>query len=87
MKKTTFPLILVVVLGTFPRTFADESTRFAAMTPDDVRAFEIEVMEKVADLALIPPKLNTSPLPEYGYDRLDYGMTIGIDRTPSGGGR
>jgi len=58
--------------------------RFAAMSPDEVRAFEIEVMETVADLALIPPKLNTSPLPEYDYDQLDYGMTIGIERTPGG---
>ncbi len=41
-------------------------------------------MEKIADLALVPPKLNTSPLPEYDYDRLDYGMTIGIERTPGG---
>lgn len=48
------------------------------------RAFEIQVMEKIADLALIPPKLNTSPLPKYDYDKLDYGMTIGIERTPKG---
>ncbi len=41
-------------------------------------------LEKVADHALVPPKLNTSPLPEYGYDKLDYGMTIGIERTPRG---
>lgn len=34
--------------------------------------------------ALVPPVLNTNPLPEYGYDRLDYGMTIGIERTPGG---
>lgn len=45
---------------------------------------QIERMEKIADLALIPPVLNTSPLPEYGYDQLDYGMTIGIERTPEG---
>ncbi len=57
---------------------------FAAMTPDQVRAYEIEVMERVADLALIPPTPNASPLPEYDYDKLDYGMTIGIDRTPKG---
>lgn len=55
-----------------------------AADPSDGRAFEIEVMEKVADLALVPPVLNTSPLPEYGYDKLDYGMTIGIERTPGG---
>lgn len=44
----------------------------------------IAEMEQIADLALIPPTLNTSPLPEYDYDRLDYGMTIGIERTPGG---
>ncbi|MES2788245.1 MAG: sialidase family protein [Planctomycetota bacterium] len=45
---------------------------------------KIKRMEQLAELALIPPKLNTSPVPEYGYDRLDYGMTIGIERTPGG---
>ena len=58
--------------------------RFAAFSPEQSRAFEIEVMEKIADLALIPPVLNTSPLPKYDYDQLDYGMTIGIARTPGG---
>jgi hypothetical protein len=58
--------------------------RFADLTPQEVRALEIEVMEKIADLALIPPKLNTSPLPEYDYDQLDYGMTISLTRTPKG---
>jgi hypothetical protein len=67
-----------------PRPAEDPAARFAAMTPDQVRAFEIEVMEKNAELALIPPKLNTSPLPQYDYDQLDYAMTIGIDRTPQG---
>jgi len=57
---------------------------FAAMTPEQVRAFEIEVLRKTADLTLIPPVLNTSPLPDYDYDKLDYGMTIGIERTPKG---
>lgn len=38
----------------------------------------------LADLALVPPVLNTHPTPEYGYDRLDYGMTIGIERTRGG---
>lgn len=57
---------------------------YAAMNAEQVRAFEISVMEKIADLALIPPKLNTSPLPDYDYDKLDYGMTIGIARTPGG---
>ncbi|MBN8733786.1 MAG: exo-alpha-sialidase [Acidobacteria bacterium] len=54
------------------------------LPPEQVRAFEISVMERIADLALIPPKLNTEPLPQYDYDQLDYGMTIGIARTPKG---
>ena len=70
--------------------------RFARMTPQQIRDFEndvkariktmdkVKALELVADLALIPPPLNTSPLPEYGYDRLDYGMTIGMERTPKG---
>lgn len=45
---------------------------------------QIAAMEKVADQALIPPRLNTAPLPDYDYDRLDYGMTIGLERTPRG---
>ncbi len=48
------------------------------------RSLRVATMEKIADYALIPPALNTSPLPEYGYDKLDYGMTIGIERTRGG---
>lgn len=62
----------------------DVEAHFAAMTPGEVRAYELDVMRRIADLALVPPKLNTSPLPDYDYDRLDYGMTIGIERTPKG---
>lgn len=58
--------------------------RFAEMTSDETRAYEIKVMREIADLALIPPKLNTSPWPEFDYDQLDYGMNIGIARTPKG---
>jgi hypothetical protein len=58
--------------------------RFAAMSPADVRAFELDLLRRIADLALIPPTLNTSPLPAYDFDRLDYGMTIGIERTTGG---
>lgn len=57
---------------------------FTAMAPEAIRAFEIEVMEKIADLALIPPVINTAPLPKYDYDQLNYGMTLGIARGPGG---
>ncbi len=52
-------------------------------TPEE-QAARIAKMEKIADHALVPPVVNTSPLPEYGYNKLDYGMTIGIERTPGG---
>ncbi len=52
-------------------------------SPGDATA-RIQRMEKVADLALVPPVLNTSPLPAYDYDQLDYGMTIGMERTATG---
>jgi hypothetical protein len=57
---------------------------FELMTPGERRAYERDTLRRVADLALIPPVLNTSPLPDYDYDRLHYGMTIGIARTPKG---
>jgi len=52
-------------------------------TPEQAAA-RIARMEKIAAHALVPPVVNTSPLPEYDYDKLDYGMTIGIERTPGG---
>lgn len=36
----------------------------------------------LADLALVPPVLNTNPSPRYG--QLDYGMTVGVERTRGG---
>lgn len=84
-------VLLATVMGFLPNFLAAQEeqaaapeARFAGMQPAEVRAFEREVARHVADLALIPPKINTSPLPQYDYDRLDYGMTIGIERTPGG---
>ena len=77
-------LLAFLVLPVCFATAQGPAERFARMTPGKVRAYELDVMRHIADLALIPPKLNTSPLPAYDYDRLDYGMTIGIERTPGG---
>lgn len=96
MTKLAMSLAFVMLATVFPSFAEDPAARFATMTAAQVRAFEdevktkiktldgVEAMEAMADLALIPPQMNTSPLPEYGYDRLDYGMTIGIERTPGG---
>ncbi len=53
--------------------------------PDGISDAErIAKMEAIADLALETPHVNTSPLPQYHLDQLDYGMTIGMERTPGG---
>ncbi|HAX96282.1 MAG TPA: exo-alpha-sialidase [Prolixibacteraceae bacterium] len=36
------------------------------------------------ELSMQLPKINTQPLPFYGYDRLDYAMNRGIEITPGG---
>jgi hypothetical protein len=77
-------VLLLTLLASDLRGDEPGQGTFDAMRADQIRAFEIEVMEHVADLALIPPTPNTSPLPQYDSDRLDYGMTIGIERTPGG---
>jgi len=91
MTRRLWPLFLVIGLATCgvahpAAAVAQDSAeaRFAAMSPDEIRAYERETLRRIADLALIPPVLNTDPLPQYDYDKLDYGMTIGIERTPQG---
>jgi hypothetical protein len=77
-----FVILLVAAPGMVSAQTPEE--RFRTMSAEDIRAYELDVMRRIADLALIPPKLNTTPLPEYDYDKLDYGMTIGLTRTPRG---
>ena len=67
-----------------PIKLQNPPTRFTGMSSAKINAYEADIWKRIADLSLIPPKINTSPLPEYDYDKLDYGMTIGIARTPKG---
>jgi hypothetical protein len=79
------PLIRLLLVGLATSLLL--SARNMAQQPQETpaaAATRIAEMEKVAEHALASPKLNTSPLPKYGYDQLDYGMTIGIERTPGG---
>ena len=75
-----FQKLVLIVMG------ADTSVEVTEATPRSKKEKQAEIknMERLADLALVPPVVNTSPLPEYDYDKLDYGMTIGIERTPGG---
>jgi len=98
MQKHSHALAVIVSFLAAIAVGAEDAARprFASMTPAEVHAFEnavkervksmerVQALELIADLALIPPTLNASPLPEYGYDRLDYGMTIGLERTSGG---
>jgi hypothetical protein len=58
--------------------------RIAAMSPEELKAWKLETLRRISDLALVQPTINTAPLLKYDYDKLDYGMTIGIERTPKG---
>ncbi|QDT04095.1 hypothetical protein K227x_24830 [Rubripirellula lacrimiformis] len=56
----------------------------SATTLAQTQSMRIAELEAIAAHALDTPVLNTTPLPQYGFDKLDYGMTIGIERTPGG---
>lgn len=58
--------------------------KFQKMSAAEVKDYETKLMRQVADLALIPPEINTSPLPEYDYDTQHYVMSLTIERTPGG---
>ena len=83
MTLTKFTLVMACAVAARCAVHAGEKT-LTTLPPAEARQFELKVLREVADLALVPPRLNTSPLPEYDYDQLDYGMTIGITRTPRG---
>jgi sialidase-1 len=44
----------------------------------------LTITPALLERGLETPRLNTAPLPAYSYDRLDYGMTISLERTPGG---
>lgn len=61
-----------------------EQSALLQASPTEAMEFEKRMLRQVADLALLPPRLNLEPLPEYAVENLDYGMTIGIERSPEG---
>lgn len=75
------PLLLASLVLLAPSSAFSEDE---PVSVEQARRQELQVLREVADLALLPPRLNTSPLPEYALKNLGYGMTIGIAQTPSG---
>lgn len=76
--------VAVVLFITAHSASAQQSEPLADLTPPEAQARELATLRTVADLALLPPRLNTNPLPKYAVENLSYGMTIGIERTPKG---
>lgn len=58
--------------------------RFESLPDAEIRKFETGVLREIADLALIPPVIDTEPLPDFDYGRLNYSMTPAVTRTPKG---
>jgi len=80
--RVLFPALFLASCLTFthtPQLLAEDP-----VSVEQARQQELRVLREVADLALLPPRLNTSPLPEYAMRNLKYGMTIGIEQTPGG---
>ncbi|MDF9833970.1 sialidase-1 [Ereboglobus sp. PH5-5] len=46
--------------------------------------YSIAELRQIADLALVPPVINTAPLPRYDMSTQDYVMTLTTERTPKG---
>lgn len=73
-----------ILAVTLPLHAENTPESFENMTPEQAREYELDTIRRVADLSLVPPVINTNPLPEYDYDQLDYGMVLGSARTPKG---
>lgn len=58
--------------------------RMIAFLGTIIALYEMAQAQTITSEALEIPVINTKPLPQYNYDRLDYGMTIGIERTEKG---
>ena len=62
----------------------EEEMKFFQMTEDEAKAYESDLWRKIADLALIPPKINTSPSAKYDYEQQSYVMALTNEITPKG---
>lgn len=62
----------------------EHEAKIQEMNSEEIRRYETTLMRQIADLALIPPEINTCPLQEYDYDTQDYVMSLTIERTVGG---
>ncbi len=83
-----FLLPLVMILSA-PCLLAQAEPDLADLPGRGDRSAELPTTSTTAivdllPLALEPVEMNTSPLPDYGLDRLDYALSEGIEITPGG---
>jgi len=92
MRKLTVILLVMIAISGMAqsnnnlqnRPDRKSESKFQKLNPEEIKRYEIKVMRQVADLALIPPEINTSPLPKYDYDTQTYVMALTIERTAKG---
>ena len=61
-----------------------DEIKFYSMTEEKAKEYEFDLWRKIADLALIPPKINTEPPSVYNYAQQDYVMALTNEITPKG---
>ena len=62
----------------------DDEIRFYQMTEEGSKEFEMDLWKRIADLALIPPRINTEPSSQYDPARQSYVMALTNEMTPKG---
>ena len=62
----------------------DEEIKFYQMTEEEEKEYVSYLWRKIANLALIPPKINTSPSSKYDVEQQTYVMSSSIEITPKG---
>ena len=62
----------------------EEEINLYSMTEDEIKEHVFLLGRQIADLALIPPIINTSPSSKYQYDQQSYVMALTNEITPKG---
>lgn len=62
----------------------EKAAKFAKMSEADVRDYRMSALKRLADISLEPPRVITSGMERYGYDKNNYAMNAGMARTRGG---
>ena len=92
MKKLASVFLVLITMSCMAQTNKNlqhrpnrkHDAKLQKLSPEEVKRYETSVKRQIADFALIPPEINTSALPEYGYDTQEYVMALTIERTLKG---